>query len=341
MENTGAAPAVASPTATPEAKPGNGANGPQTPPKPTPKPGPAVQTKPGSARGGDGKFVSQDSGTKRPEEPAEPRKQPEPYRFKRKLKVDGGEEDVDLSEDDLLREVQISRAAKKRLGELNKRLKDMDAREAKIAAMEKDPVTYLQERGVDVEQAAARLLADKAKRGLMSPEEQRIAELETENRTFRERAEAEERRQAEAQEAAAQAKQWEQEEPQYLAEMERVKLPKSMHVLGFMSKVGAQLAEALGDRGATPEIVVRETNRQLSEFADHYVLGLPAEALSEKLGPERKKALQSLWLQQWRDKQGALEPTPREEAAPPPRTEERKEPLSEADLRRRMQERWG
>lgn len=345
----GSAPAAATPTAPTGTT--NGANGPHsTSVKPTaPKPNettlgrtaPRPEAK--GARDQSGKFVSPDSGTARrtqPEAEGEP-EEPAPYRFKRKLKDGDNEEEVDLSEDDLLREVQIARAAKRRLGELNKRLREMDAREQRLAAAEKDPLAYLRERGADPEQLASQLLAQKAQRGLMSPEEQRIAELEETNAALEAKWKRQEQEQLSAQQAALEAKQWEQEEPQFLAEMERVKMPRNMAVLGFMSKVGTELTETLGP-GVPPAVVVAETNDRLSKFAEHYILSLPVEALVSKLGPERTKAIQKLLLDRWRASQATFEPAPVVESKPPPEEPTKpKEYLSEADVRKRLQQRYG
>lgn len=341
MEGTAPAPAAA-PSAT------NGANGPQgsgkpNAPKPTETtlgrsaPGTSNEAKRDAVRGADGKFVTADSGTARkPEGTDEPPK--EAYRFKRKLKDGDSEEEVDLDEEGIFREVSIARAAKRRLGEINRRLKEMDEREAKLSAAEKDPLSYLRERGADPEAIASQLLAQKAQRGLMSPEEQRIAQLEGEKSALEQKWQKHEQEQATKQQTELEDAQWKQEEPQYLAEMERLRMPKNMAVLGFMAKVGNELTESLGS-GVPPAVVVAETNDRLGQFAEHYLLSLPVEALVAKLGPERTKAIQQLLLSRWRASQSAMDPAPTFEPKPPPPepSGERKH-LTEADVDARIRQ---
>lgn len=347
-----AAPAASNATAAPAAQEtsSNGARGQQTPvPAPKPKPN-AQQAKPDAkpdakgVRGPDGKFVTADSGTARPPKQTgdgegETEAQKEAYRFKRKLKVNGKDEEVDLDEEGLAREVSVARAFRAKLGELNKAQKELAEERAKFEEYRKNPRAFLDEQGASAEEMAAQLLAQKAQRGLMSPEEQRMAELEEKLKASEGRWQKHEEEQRTQQQQALEAKQWEQEEPVYLAEMERVKMPRNMATLGFMAKVGAELTEILGPAGATPQIVVAETHERLSKFAEHYVFGLSPEALSERLGPERKKALQKHWLDQWRATQTAADPVPRVEAKPPPPEPNNKprEYLSEAEVRRRAE----
>lgn len=331
-----AGPAVTTPTTSPNT---NGAHGPQNPvAKPPPRPnvqaGQAGQPdKPESkpaTRDASGKFVSGDSGTaKKPE--ATPEKPPEPYRFKRKLKDGDREEEVDLDEEALAREVSIARAAKRRLGEMNRRLEELAAREAKLAEREK-------QYGDNPEEYAAKVLAQKAQRGLMSPEERRIAELEEQLQGLqtKEQQREQERKQAEAE--AQENERWKRREPQMLAAIQKHRLPKDMSVLGFIGKVGEELGRALDTDDPEPDMVVAEANERLGKFAEHYVLSLPVEALVAKLGPARMKALHEWTLSEWRKRSAAADPVPQMEEKPPapPAPDEPKRYLSQAEVDERL-----
>jgi hypothetical protein len=269
-------------------------------------------------------------------EPTEAQK--EAYRFKRKLKDGDQEYEVDLDEDAIARDVSIARAAKRRMGDINKRLADLDAREARIAQIEKDPLAYMKERGGDPRKAAAQLLAEEAQRGLMTPEEQRIRALEEENNSLKSwRQQQEEQRQAQEADRAEQER-WKLKEPGFIKAMEKHKLPRDMGTLGFMAKVGEELERALGTDDVDPEIVVAETNERLGKHAERFVLSLPVEALAEKLGKERLGALMKLQMDRWRQSQAHADPVPREEGTPPPPVtdNEPKRYLSNADVEEKL-----
>ncbi len=214
---------------------------------------------------------------------------------------------MDLDEEAIAREVSISRAAKRRLGDLNKRMKELDDREAKLAAIESDPGSYLRERGINAEEWAAKELARKAQRGLMSPEEQRLAELEEENQGLKSKWEEHERTTQERAATEAQDKKWALEQPKYMAAMEKQQLPRDMAVLGVMAKVGREFEQALGEGGFSPEDVVAETSARLTKFADRYVFSLPVEALAAKLGKERVDALMKHRVEAFRAAQAGAE----------------------------------
>ncbi len=354
METPAAAPAgnaAATPSATP-----NGAQGQQTPvppAKPKPNAGQAPvaakpdrqEAKPGPAKGPDGKFVSPDSGTARKPAESEPgaEEKKEAYRFKRKLKDGDQEYEVDLDEDALAREVSISRAAKRRLGELNKRF-EAARQEEELA--KKDPMAALeamaQRLGVDPDELATKRLAARATRQLMSPEEQQIAEKDQELESLRAWKKEQEQREVQARQAAHEEKMWAQEEPLYLQAMEKAKLPRDPSVLGLLAKVGQEFTQAFGKEfRPPPEAVVAETNERLGKMADHYVLSLSPEALAAKLGEGRLKALLQWKLDKWRAAQSSMEPVPqREEPLPPPAEPAERVYLSEADIRRRQRELW-
>lgn len=345
----GSAPAAGAAPATTQGT--NGANGPHstsvkpTGPKPAettlgrsaPKPpaGEAAEAKRDVVRGPDGKFASA-NGTAKPKEPVEDERPPEPFRYKTKLKDGDLEEEVEYSDDDLRRELSIAKAAKRRLGELNKRLKELDAREARLAAAEQDPLAYLKERGADPERIASQLLAQKAQRGLMSPEEQEITNLREQNAAHEARWKKHEEEQRAIQQAEFEAKQWEADRPQWEAELKRHKLPQNMTVLGYMGKVGTELANALGP-DVPPATVVAETNDRLRQFTETYILSLPVEALVAKLGPERTKAISDLIVQRWRESQPSFDPVPAVEPKLPPAPEpEQKTYLTEAEVDARL-----
>ncbi len=240
-------------------------------------------------RGPDGKYA------KKPGEEPEAVKEPEPYRFRRKLKVDGREEDADLSEDDIQREVQIARAARKRLAELNQRTKELDAREARL---KEAPHEFLEKAGHDPDKWAAERLAKKAQDGLMSEEERAYRTLQDEVSQLK--AEKEQRVQQDQEREAKEMedKQWAHTEPRLMKAIESANLPRGADVMGRIADVGIEFLDAGVE--LAPEHVVQIAAERLDRDATRYVLSLPAEALAQKLGPERVKALVKLHIEEFK-----------------------------------------
>lgn len=124
--------------------------------------------------------------------------QQQPYRFKKELKVNGKAVPVDLDEAGLERELQVGRHLKQQYEALQAQLKQKAELEELLAA---NPREALKRKGHDID---AILLAEaqrQAQLAELSPEQQRIAQLEAE---LAQRNEATERQKAEAQQRAKQ-----------------------------------------------------------------------------------------------------------------------------------------
>jgi hypothetical protein len=97
------------------------------------------------------------------------------WRLKKKIKVGGKEHDVDMGEDDVVREIQKARHYESQREEFNKRQQDFEARQRKLA---EEPDEFFRENNIDLES----ILAERGKRmeemKALSPEQQRIRTLE-------------------------------------------------------------------------------------------------------------------------------------------------------------------
>lgn len=133
-----------------------------------------VQTSAGTADAktptGDSKAPPKVDATKETPKPPEP-----PRRFKAKAKFDGKDTDLDLEESEVVREIQKARHYDKTRPDFERKVKDFETREK---ALVEDPLGYLAERGVDLEQLAVAQAQRKAELAKLSPAEQRQAELE-------------------------------------------------------------------------------------------------------------------------------------------------------------------
>lgn len=324
----------------------NGAAGTQTPakapppatvvrPNPVPKTGAPQNTAKDHAlgRGRDGKFLSK-NGEPAPEG-SEEAKPPE-YRFKRKLKVDGAETEVDYGEEDLTRELQLAHTARKRLAAIAQRQKELDVREARLKSA---PHEFLAEAGHDPDKWATERLAQKAAEGLMSPEEREFRTLQSEHQKLKAELENRTKADEEREFTAHQDKMWESEQPRYLEAIAKANLPRSPEVMDLMAQVGKEFLAAKIE--LTPEQVVSETNDRLSGLATHYLLGLEPSALIAKLGPERVEAISREYIRIFRESQRKFAdppPTGRTASAPQAAPNGKREYINSAELERRSRE---
>lgn len=159
----GAAPAIAAPAA-----PAGGA--------------PAPVTTPAGAKGGNDSSKAGPEGAAAAA-PAETAKPPEPRRFKAKYKADGREQELDLAEEDAVREIQKARHFDKTRGEFEQRERSL---RQEIEAISKDPMGFLRKNGVDLRSIAAQEQAREAELAALSPEARRAAELEQRNQQLEE-----------------------------------------------------------------------------------------------------------------------------------------------------------
>jgi hypothetical protein len=300
----------------------NGAAGQQTPAKTPPpetvvRPRPAAKQATTKERGPDGKFA-----------PKAEEKPPEPYRFKKRIKVDGGEEDVDYSEDDLQREVQIARAARKRLAELNRRSKELDAREARL---KEAPHEFLEKAGHDPDKWAAERLAKKAQDGLMSEEERAFRAIQEENAQLKAERDSFKKQQAEREFKEVEDKHWAQTEPRLMSALEKANLPRGADVMGRIADVGIEFLD--GGMDLSPEDIVAEVSLRMDRDASRYVLSLPTEQLAAKLGPEKVKALVADYTRKWKESQAAFNDNPvQPQREAPPENGERRKFLTEREV---------
>lgn len=110
-----------------------------------------------------------------PGAPKEAPKAPEPpKRFKAKAKFDGKEQDLDLDESEVVREIQKARHYDRTRPAFDKQVADFNAR---LEAIKADPLAFLSQRGIDLRQLSAEQQAREAELAKLSPEAREAAEL--------------------------------------------------------------------------------------------------------------------------------------------------------------------
>ena len=217
-----------------------------------------------------------------------------------RLKIDGKEEVFEGTDDDIVRELQIGRAGKKRFEEAAKMRQEAEHR---YKLLKDDPEAALKAAGVDVEDFIASRLVEEYKRAAMSEEQRKAADLQRERDEYRTKAQKLE----ESQQMAALERQadlmWQQMEPEFVAAIEvHPNLPRTQSTLRDVANVSLEFLEAGID--LTPAQIVREVARRHEATHLSWLRGPDAEAarlswlreadaasLRKMLTPEQLKAL--------------------------------------------------
>jgi hypothetical protein len=268
-----------------------------------------------------GKFVS--ARAPAPEKPpapvaAPPSHQDPEFRYRDKLNVYGREEEVDLSRDDLRRELQISRAASARMKEIAQRERAVLEFDEGLKANTR---AALEAKGIDPVEFARQVLSEHAKRELMSPEERRAFEAEQKLAEFEQREKAQQETMAKQAEQQRASKLWEHIRPQFDAALAEAGIPRNRFTLAEIAKVGTEFL----DIGLIldPKAVVAEAKKRIQGGHEAYLGSLDAKTLRAKLGKEKLRELMALEVEEWKASQDFHPAPQREQVAIPAKREER------------------
>lgn len=304
---------------------------------PAPKGGaPAPALKPGAPtpgarpRANNGQFAPKDGTGEGEGAPGEePLAQKEPYRFKRKLKVYGQEEDVDLDEDSIARELQQSRAMRKKLGDF-----DTTAKQARriLELAEQNPEEFLRQLKKDPDQWARERLAREAKLASMSEEERELEDLrQYKERTEQERKQSEETAEKQRKDQLRSTLR-QKNEARFLEALKQSDLPKTYESLYYIAETAA-LGLDDGVEYSDAELA-KETARRLDTLTDRYLGQMDGPALVKKLGPKRLQAILEAAVADFDAQQNFEAPTQaREEPVAQPQ-----EYIDGAEVERRLRE---
>lgn len=224
--------------------------------------------------------------------PAEETKVPEavekPSR-KRKIVVDGAEEEYDLdalNDDDIVRHLQLSKAGQKRMqeaAEVRKQFAEIQKfiKENPFEAL-KDPIF-----GVDIEQMAQERLAQKYQEATMSPEEKAQADLKKELETYK-KAEATRKQEAETRsQQELDERIFRETEATFLKALTEEGLPNLPETLSMMADVAR--VNHQNKIGLDQKQLAAEVRARLNTTSRNVIGSLKGEALLKHLGPETVK----------------------------------------------------
>lgn len=276
----------------------------------------APKAGPGAGRTTDGRFLTKDgtAGVEKPAAEQQPGETKEEYRFRRKLKSYGKEEEVDYSEDDIARELQELRMHRKK----SKDSQENTTRAQRIIELaNSNPEAFLRETGQDPDEFARTRLTKFAQVAAMSEDERKIHELT-------QKAEALETKEKERE---AKTKEWEQRyRKQQLIEKRKGVYKEALGGLDFETthETIFLMAEAEGAAKArgielTPQELGQETVRRMGQFVEQYFAGLDGKGLAKRLGPKRVQAILEASISDFEASHGiASAPAPTPVSAPTP-----------------------
>lgn len=218
-----------------------------------------------------------------------------------KLKVDGEEieEEIDLADEErLVRELQLAKAAKKRMAE---------AQEAKrkayeiAQAFEQDPASILRRLGDKGYEYAEQVLLEKLQREMMTPEQRQLAEMKAKLEQY-EKMEAEQKRQQElAQQQALEAKIAQEYQQKIISALDKSGLPKTPEMAKRMAYLLQKNMELGLDLDA--EDLAQEAKNEVMGLIGSLSKDADAEKLLALIGKENLKKIDKHRVQQLKQKQ--------------------------------------
>jgi hypothetical protein len=343
----GAAPNSAAPESNaPAVGPGTQAgSGGQSPAPASPSEKGRSPTTPAKPRANDGRFLPKEGnvGVAPPEPPeegsdaakeaAKEEARKEAFRLKRKVKVYGEEQELDLDEDGAVREIARGRAALKKLAEATK---FGEAGREVLKLAKENPEALFRSLGVDVEDWAKKRLATQAELAAMSPEERRAAEAEAQRDAYRAQLEQiaqahqQQKREAELEQLRSAAIE------RYSAALKAGGLPKTYTTLRLMNQLEK---EAMEDGiEYSPQELVADARQRIAEMSNQHLAGLDGPGLVEALGPERVKLILAASISQFEKAAGKIPGVQPPASRPPPPPEPEPAFIDEQELKRRMRE---
>jgi hypothetical protein len=270
--------------------------------------------------------------------PKELEKQIQNMKRKFLLKVDGEEfeEEFDLAdEESLKRELQLARAAKKRMAE---------AQDAKrkafelVQGFEKDPASILKRLGPKGYEYAEQVLLEKLQNEMMSPEQRKLAEYEAKIKQYEDLERSQKEEQEKAQQQALETKHAEHYQKVIIEALDKSGLPKTPD----MAKRAAYLLQKNLELGLDLDAsdLVSEMKKDVLSMVKGLVGSAEGDQLLEILGQDTAKKIRRHDIQTIKQKQlNGVKPI--YQGSPAPQTSKKKGYVSfdewQEEVSRRLQ----
>lgn len=204
---------------------------------------------------------------------------------KLKLKVDGEtiEEEVDLDDEEgLTRQLQLAKAAQKRMSEASEQRKQI---EAVMNLLMNSPDKALQELGIDPEQFAVNFLQNKIEESKKSPEQLEREALQKELEELRSKVQREEEERKSAELARLQNEAEKQLEDGIMSALQSSNIPQSPLAIKKMAEI--MYTALQNDINLDPKDVIPLMKREIEADIKDFIKIAPDEMVEALLGAER------------------------------------------------------
>jgi hypothetical protein len=256
----------------------------------------------------------------------------EAYRIKGKINVYGKEEDVELTEEDALRNTQLRKAYEKKLQQFEDR-----ARKAQriLELAESDPDEFYRQLGKDPDKIAEEKMIRRAQMAQMTDEQRAIAERDEKLRQYEER--DKQRATQEKQQAMNQRQEMliERYKQEFAQVAEQHGFEKTWDDLYRYADAREMLLKKTRGVAPTPAEIAAVAKKGLDRDVDRSIGALDGEALLRRLGPKALDKITKAVLARHQQTHGAA---PVQQAAAAQEPERRQEYITDAELNKRMRD---
>lgn len=210
--------------------------------------------------------------------------EPKPYRFKAKLKVDGREEDVDLSEEEIGERLQRQRAYERKEKQYRDGFAELERVKQALSHLQSNPLEVMQSLGVDVGTLWQTINQQQQQLQALTPEQRQILERDQLIAQLRAQHEEYQTKQQKAQAEAFHESVWNESQPRIVQAMESAGLPRTPEAIRMYAVVGQELL----DRGydAPEAVIAKEAADRLRATSQSFQRALSPEQLEAMLGDE-------------------------------------------------------
>lgn len=223
-------------------------------------------------------------------------------RFKATLKVDGAEESIDLSREQLIERLQRQRAYERKEKTYRDGLAEVEKVKRALSHLHQSPEEVLEGLGIDLDSIAEARLQRKAQLQALSPAELEALRAKAEVERMRAQLEQVHQERQTAQEKAMAEAVWRESEPRMIKAMEAAGLPRTGEAIRLFARIGR---DALDEGIELSEArIAEEVAARLGEPIEQHWRQAPVEQLIAKLGPEAIAAIIKHQVAQARAKRG-------------------------------------
>ena len=271
------------------------------------------------------------------ETPSDEKERDSSGRFRAKLKVDGAEEDVDLSPEEVTARLQKQRHYEKRQKQFQQEMVQLEQQKRALQEFVSRPEAYLEELlGAERLDAIVQArLAAAARAAALTPEQAELERVKAETKRLQEALAQREEMETQGRREAAEMRLVEQAQPQIVAALEAVNLPRSPAVLQRFLQLGLDAVNSgyQPDMPAIAKQLAEEWDAAARFYRDQVIAAQSPEKLFQWIGEKNFKLMNDWQMARVKGGQAPRKAAVQNGAAH--RVDEAPEIIDEAEFRRR------